>query len=303
MRMHPTGKATVITGSSPHGQGHATSWSQIMRAELGVPFDDVEVIHGDTAFAPYGLGTYGSRSLAVAGIALHRSIGKVKDKARLLAAHLLECSADDLEWSDDRWQVKGSPDRAKTIQELGAAAWTAASLPDGIEPVLEATTFHDPPNFTFPFGTHVCRGRDRPRDGPGRDRALHRGRRLRQRHQPDDRRRAGARRHRPVDRAGAVRGDGLRRGRAAAHADARRVRDAVGGRPAAHGARPHGDAVARPTRSASRASARPAPSRPAPRSSTPPSTRCRRSASATWRCRCSRRASGTPCASAVGGDR
>jgi carbon-monoxide dehydrogenase large subunit len=156
VRLHPTGKATVITGSSPHGQGHATSWSQIMQSELGVPFADVEVIHGDTAFAPYGLGTYGSRSLAVAGIAMHRSIGKIKEKARLLAAHLLECSADDLEWSDDRWQVKGSPDRAKTIQELGGAAWTAASLPEGMEPILEATTFHDPPNFTFPFGTHIA---------------------------------------------------------------------------------------------------------------------------------------------------
>ncbi len=156
VRLHPTGKATVITGSSPHGQGHATSWSQIMQSELGVPFADVEVIHGDTAFAPYGLGTYGSRSLAVAGIAMHRSIGKIKDKARLLAAHLLEASADDLEWADDRWQVKGSPDRAKTIQELGGAAWTAASLPEGMEPILEATTFHDPPNFTFPFGTHIA---------------------------------------------------------------------------------------------------------------------------------------------------
>jgi carbon-monoxide dehydrogenase large subunit len=156
VRMHPTGKVTVITGSSPHGQGHATSWSQIVQSELGVPFADVEVIHGDTAFAPYGLGTYGSRSLAVAGIAMHRSIGKIKDKARLLAAHLLEASADDLEWIDDRWQVKGSPDRTKTIQELGGAAWTAANMPEGMEPILEATTFHDPPNFTFPFGTHVC---------------------------------------------------------------------------------------------------------------------------------------------------
>lgn len=156
VRLHPTGKATVITGTSPHGQGHATSWSQITQTELGIPFDDVEVIHGDTAFQPYGLGTYGSRSLAVGGIALYRSLGKVREKARELAAHLLECSIDDLEWTGTSWQVKGSPDRAKTIQELAYAGWTAASLPEGIEPVLEATTFHDPPNFTFPFGTHVC---------------------------------------------------------------------------------------------------------------------------------------------------
>ena len=156
VRLHPTGKATVITGTSPHGQGHATSWSQITQTELGIPFDDVEVIHGDTAYAPYGLGTYGSRSLAVGGIALYRSLGKVREKAREVAAHLLECSVDDLEWTGTSWQVKGSPDRAKTIQELAGAAWAAASLPEGIEPVLEATTFHDPPNFTFPFGTHVC---------------------------------------------------------------------------------------------------------------------------------------------------
>jgi carbon-monoxide dehydrogenase large subunit len=156
VRIHPTGKATVITGTSPHGQGHATSWSQITQSELGIPFEDVEVIHGDTAFQPYGLGTYGSRSLAVGGVALYRSLGKVREKAREVAAHLLECSVDDLEWTGSSWQVKGSPDRAKTIQELAGAAWAAASMPEGIEPVLEATTFHDPPNFTFPFGTHIC---------------------------------------------------------------------------------------------------------------------------------------------------
>ena len=156
VRLHPTGKATVITGTSPHGQGHATSWSQITQTELGIPFEDVEVIHGDTAFQPYGLGTYGSRSLAVGGIALYRSLGKVREKARELAAHLLECSIDDMEWTGTAWQVKGSPDRSKTIQELAYAGWTSASLPEGIEPVLEATTFHDPPNFTFPSGTHVC---------------------------------------------------------------------------------------------------------------------------------------------------
>ncbi len=156
VRMHPFGKVTVITGSSPHGQGHATSWSQICATELGVPFEDVEVIHGDTAFAPYGLGTYGSRSLAVAGTALYRSIYKVRDKAQQIAAHELECSVDDLEWVDGRWQVKGSPDRGRTIQELATSAWVAAALPEGLEPGMEATTFHDPPNFTFPFGTHVC---------------------------------------------------------------------------------------------------------------------------------------------------
>jgi aerobic carbon-monoxide dehydrogenase large subunit len=156
LRIHPTGKATVITGTSPHGQGHATTWSQIVESELGIAFDDVEVIHGDTAFAPYGLGTYGSRSLAVGGTALYKSIEKVKEKARTIAAHMLEASPDDLEWHAGRFQVKGSPDRAHTIADVIGAAWAAADLPEGVEPGLEETTFFDPPNCTFPFGCHVC---------------------------------------------------------------------------------------------------------------------------------------------------
>jgi carbon-monoxide dehydrogenase large subunit len=156
VRLHPTGSATVITGSSSHGQGHETSWSQIVESELGIPFDQVDVVHGDTGQSPYGLGTYGSRSLAVGGTALQLSCEKVRDKARLVAAHLLECSADDLEWEAGRWQVKGSPERAKTIQELAFAAWAGDSMPAGVEPNLEATTFFDPPNFTFPFGSHIA---------------------------------------------------------------------------------------------------------------------------------------------------
>ncbi|MBA2476111.1 MAG: molybdopterin-dependent oxidoreductase, partial [Actinobacteria bacterium] len=156
LRLHPTGKATVITGTSPHGQGHATTWSQIVESELGIGFDDVEVIHGDTAFAPYGLGTYGSRSLAVGGVALLKSIEKVRAKARKIAAHALEASEDDLEWEAGRFFVKGSPDREQTIQDVIGAAWAAADLPEGVEPGLEETTFFDPPNFTFPFGCHVC---------------------------------------------------------------------------------------------------------------------------------------------------
>ncbi len=156
LRLHPTGTATVITGSSAHGQGHATCWSQIVETELGIPFSDVEVIHGDTLYSPYGIGTFGSRSLAVGGIALQQSCAKVRDKAQQLAAHLLECAADDLEWAGGKWQVKGSPERAKTIQELAGAAWAANSLPEGMEPNLDATTFFDPPNFTFPFGTHIA---------------------------------------------------------------------------------------------------------------------------------------------------
>jgi carbon-monoxide dehydrogenase large subunit len=156
VRMHPTGSVTVITGSSAHGQGHETCWSQIVESELGIPFDQVEVVHGDTGQSPYGLGTYGSRSLAVGGTALSLTCGKVRDKARLVAAHLLECAPDDLEWASGQWQVKGSPERAKSIQELAFAAWAGDSMPEGVEPNLEATTFYDPPNFTFPFGTHIA---------------------------------------------------------------------------------------------------------------------------------------------------
>jgi carbon-monoxide dehydrogenase large subunit len=156
VRVHPTGTVTVVTGTSPHGQGHATTWSQIVESELGVPFEDVEVIHGDTAFAPYGLGTYGSRSLAVGGTALYRSLEKVKEKARKIAAHQLEIDPSDLEFREGRFSVKGSPDRGMSIAEVIGAAWTADNLPEGVEPGLEETTFFDPPNFTFPFGCHVC---------------------------------------------------------------------------------------------------------------------------------------------------
>ena len=156
VRVHPTGKVTVITGTSPHGQGHATSWSQIVESELGIPFDDVEVIHGDTAFAPYGLGTYGSRSLAVGGTAVYRAAGQVREKARAIAAHMLEASPDDLEFADGTFRVKGSPDQSKPIGEIAFRAWQGFDLPEGVEPGLDETVYHDPPNFTFPFGAHGC---------------------------------------------------------------------------------------------------------------------------------------------------
>ncbi|MGZ4482631.1 MAG: xanthine dehydrogenase family protein molybdopterin-binding subunit, partial [Gaiellales bacterium] len=156
VRVHPTGKVTVITGTSPHGQGHATSWSQIIETELGIPFDDVEVIHGDTAFAPYGLGTYGSRSLAVGGTAVYRAAGKVRDKAKAIAAHMLEASPDDIEFKDGAFTVKGSPDKSKPIGEIAFRAWQGFDLPEGTDPGLDETVFHDPPNFTFPFGAHGC---------------------------------------------------------------------------------------------------------------------------------------------------
>jgi carbon-monoxide dehydrogenase large subunit len=156
IRCHPTGKVTVVTGTSPHGQGHATSWSQIAADELGVPFEDVEVLHGDTAVSPLGMDTYGSRSLAVGGIALWNAAQRIKEKARLIAAHELEVAADDIEFADGAFRVRGVPERSKTIPEIAFSAWTAHNLPPDIEPGLEATYVFDPPNFTFPSGTHVC---------------------------------------------------------------------------------------------------------------------------------------------------
>jgi aerobic carbon-monoxide dehydrogenase large subunit len=156
VRCHPTGKVTVVTGSSPHGQGHVTTWAQIAADELGVPFEDVEVLHGDTAVSPLGMDTYGSRSLAVGGIALWNATQKIRQKAKVIAAHELEIAPDDLEWADGAFRAKGSPERAKTIPEIAFSAWTAHALPEGVEPGLEETHVYDPPNFTFPAGTHVC---------------------------------------------------------------------------------------------------------------------------------------------------
>ena len=156
VRIHPTGKVTVITGTSPHGQGHATSWSQIIETELGIPFDDVEVIHGDTAFAPYGLGTYGSRSLAVGGTAVHLAATQLRDKARLVAAQMLEASSDDLDFEGGTFSVKGSPDKSVTMQEVAFRAWQAFDMPEGVTPGLDETVFFDPPNCVFPFGAHGC---------------------------------------------------------------------------------------------------------------------------------------------------
>jgi carbon-monoxide dehydrogenase large subunit len=156
IRCHPTGKVTVVTGSSPHGQGHVTSWSQIAADLLGVTPEDVEVLHGDTAVSPVGMDTYGSRSLAVAGTALFKAAEKIRDKARRIAAHELEVAEEDLEWTNGRFQVAGAPDRAKTIPEIAFSAWTAHNLPEGTEPTLEATAVWDPPNFTFPSGAHIC---------------------------------------------------------------------------------------------------------------------------------------------------
>jgi aerobic carbon-monoxide dehydrogenase large subunit len=156
VRMFASGKVEVITGTSPHGQGHETSWSQIAADAFGVDVDDVEVLHGDTAVSPYGRDTYGSRSLAVGGVALSLACGKVIDKAKKIAAHMLEAAEDDIEFEGGRFSVAGSPGTNVTIQEVAGAAYLANDLPDGMEPVLSESHFFDPPNFTWPYGTHVC---------------------------------------------------------------------------------------------------------------------------------------------------
>ena len=156
VRFHPTGKVHVMIGSSPHGQGEETTFSQIIAGELGVPVDDVDVIHGDTDNTPMGWGTYGSRTTAVSGAAIAIASRKIKDKAKTLAAHLLEADAADIEYDDGKFFVKGSPDEHKTIQDIALMANVAWNMPEGMEPGLEASAFYDPPNFTYPFGTHIA---------------------------------------------------------------------------------------------------------------------------------------------------
>jgi len=156
VRVHLTGKVVVTTGSLPHGQGHETTFSQLVADELGVAYDDVEVEWGDTLGTPFGFGTYGSRSLTVGGTAIYKSVEKIREKAKLLAAHLLEAAPEDIVFENGRAFVKGLPESGKTIGELALAAHLGYNLPEGMEPTFEATTFYDPPNCTFPFGTHIC---------------------------------------------------------------------------------------------------------------------------------------------------
>ncbi len=154
IRIHPTGKAIARFGTKSQGQGHETTYAQIVAEELGIPASDIEVEEGDTDTAPYGLGTYASRSTPTAGAAAVMAARKIRAKARKIAAYLLEVSEDDLEWQVDRWQVKGSPEQAKTIQDIAFAAYT--NHPPGVEAGLEATDYYDPPNLTFPFGSYIC---------------------------------------------------------------------------------------------------------------------------------------------------
>ena len=154
IRIHPTGKAIARFGTKSQGQGHETTYAQIIAEELGIPFTDVSVEEGDTDTAPYGLGTYASRSTPTAGAAAAMACRKIKAKAKKIAAHLLETSEDDLEWEVGKFSVKGVPDKAVTIQDIAFAAYT--NHPQGLEAGLEATHYYDPPNLTFPFGSYIA---------------------------------------------------------------------------------------------------------------------------------------------------
>ena len=156
VRFHPSGKVNVMVGISPHGQGEETTFAQIVANELGVGVDDVEILHGDTDQTPMGWGTYGSRSTAVGSGALMGAIKKIKDKSKLVTAHLLEAAPEDIEYADGKFFVKGSPDKFKTIQDIALMANVAWNMPKGVEPGLEASAFFDPPNFVYPFGAHIA---------------------------------------------------------------------------------------------------------------------------------------------------
>lgn len=158
IRVHPTGKVSVFTGSHAHGQGHETTFAQIVADELGIPMGDVEIIHGDTGRTPFGLGSYGSRSASVGGSALVRSAEKIRSKLLKMAAFQLEVAEEDVVYdrTSGKVHVKGSPDQAKSFVELSVGTLTAHQLPEGMEPGLEETTFYDPANFTFPNSAHIA---------------------------------------------------------------------------------------------------------------------------------------------------
>ncbi len=156
IRVHPTGSVTVLTGAHSHGQGHETTFAQLVCDQLGVPIDLVEVVHGDTAKIPFGMGTYGSRSLPVGGAAMVKAMDKIIAKGKKIAAHLLEASADDIEFQNGRFSVAGT-DRSKSLSDISLAAYVPHNYPiDELEPGLDETAFYDPKNFTFPGGCHIC---------------------------------------------------------------------------------------------------------------------------------------------------
>jgi carbon-monoxide dehydrogenase large subunit len=167
IRVHPTGKVTVLTGSHSHGQGHETTFAQIVADEFGIDIADVDVVHGDTDRVQYGVGTYGSRSASIGGSALVKSAEKIREKMKKIAAHQLEASVEDMVYDQDEGtiSVAGSPDMVKTFAELAFASVLANNLPEGLEPGLEESSFYDPANFTFPASAHVAKVEIDPKTG------------------------------------------------------------------------------------------------------------------------------------------
>ena len=155
IRVEPTGSVTLFTGSHSHGQGHETTFAQLIADDLGIPLENVEVVHGDTGKVPFGMGTYGSRSLAVGGSAIVKSLEKIKEKGTKIAAHLLEASAEDLDFADGKWTVKGT-DKSVAFGDVSLTAYVPHNYPEGLEPGLDETSFYDPANFTYPFGAHMA---------------------------------------------------------------------------------------------------------------------------------------------------
>ena len=243
VRVEPSGTVTAYTGTSAHGQGHETTFAQIIADHLGVAFDQIVVRHGDTSNTPMGNGTGGSRSLAVGGTSILRATLKVQEHARAIAAHVLEAAKDDVVFDDGRYQVKGVPARALTLSQIAGHAY-GDKLPDGIESGLEATDFFRPPQLLYPFGAHIAVVEVDRETGQVAMPGLRVGRRLRRPHQPGPGRRPGARRARPGHRAGAPGGAGLRARRPAGDGLAHGLLRAARGRPAVLRDRPDGHADA-----------------------------------------------------------
>jgi carbon-monoxide dehydrogenase large subunit len=156
VKVHLTGKIIVTVGTQPQGQGHETTYAQVISHELGVPMEDIVIQHSDTLGTPFGYGSYGSRTSSVGMTAAFKAAGKIREKARRYAAHMLEANVEDIEVNGANYSVKGSPDKVKTLQEISFALDLGFSLPDGMEPYLDETTYHDTPNCTWPFGTHIA---------------------------------------------------------------------------------------------------------------------------------------------------
>jgi carbon-monoxide dehydrogenase large subunit len=155
VRVQPTGKVSVFTGSHSHGQGHETAFAQFVADKLGVPMDDVDIVHGDTEHVAFGMGTYGSRSIAVGGSAIMKSLDKVIEKGARIAAHKLEAAVDDLEYAEGKWTVKGT-DKSIAFGDVSLTAYVPHDYPEGEEPGLDFSSFYDPANFTYPFGAHIA---------------------------------------------------------------------------------------------------------------------------------------------------